>query len=386
MSHMIEKNDMIYSNQGAEWHGLAHYKTGDGIPYADLSREIISPILFPVREISGLSGFDSAGRPVQFPDYRGIAADLTGRPDGTMIPLSVQSDGYKIIENSEIWEAVKNGLADVPHVVTAAGTLGDCRRFFLTVQLTEAPEFIINGEKWKSYVNFISSHDGTLALAGYDSSVRIVCQNTLRFSQSKRNRGQHRLSIVHKKGATLAVANMSAWLESMLKNRTLSAQALERLLDIPLNPERVEKIVTGYAYLETKEPDELSTRALNQVSGIIDRVYNGNGNAVASGRADKPTAFDLLNGFTDFFTNGNGAGGKDVPAVQSRINSLFGGAAEKKESVASAMMADCMEWLASMETASDRYKTGLERAREKSGMMEPAPQLQALRSMSAGIM
>ena len=56
------------------------------------------------------------------------------------------------------------------------------------------------------------------------------------------------------------------------------------------------------AYLNGPDAPEISTRTFNRATEIRDLAVSGKGNA-------GKTRADLFNGFTEYFTSGNGAGG-----------------------------------------------------------------------------
>ena len=43
MAHAIEENDMVFSDNGVEWHGLAKF-------HEEITEEVVTPILFDIIE------------------------------------------------------------------------------------------------------------------------------------------------------------------------------------------------------------------------------------------------------------------------------------------------------------------------------------------------
>jgi hypothetical protein len=307
---------MVFSNKGAEWHGTAIHKKPDGSAL-EITEEVLSPILFRVCKLENLVGtIDGISVPV--PGLQVVAADLRHRNEG-FTPLGTHTESYKIIENREVFKAMERAMDGIPHVITTAGTLNGCRRFFISVQLRDGSEFMVNGEKFHGVYNFITSHDGTLALQSYNSITRIVCNNTLLASLHS---AKNAVRIKHLQNAPVEMLNMAEFINDSLQVRAEFTENYGTLMESRITHEEAQLAITGYMWNELDSPEKFSTRSKNVISGVMELFRHGRGN-----RGE--TVADLLNGYTDYFSNGRGTGIKSAPITRA-VNSHFGNAAEKK--------------------------------------------------------
>jgi len=356
MSHLIETIDRTYSNKGKEWHGLATVPlTAAGCPVTSLTRDNISDILFPLAETT-LHGDGPDGSRIPLPDNKLVCADLRHRGEG-FAPLGIHGDKYLAIENTQIFEAVENALDGTAHTLTTAGTLDGCRRFYMTVQLSDAASLTPGNEAWKAFLCFVTSHDGSLALRAYDSGTRIVCNNTLMMSLG--NKGSHSLRITHTRGNRRQLANFPNFLDSVLKGREKFAEAYSSLMARGIARADAFAGLVGMFWQATGQPEALSSRAENAVAGINRAFERGMGNK-------GQTFADLLNGFTEYYTSGEGCGVSAKP-FERAIASQFGGQAEKKNQFFRDLVNNDGAAFADNITAGREYLSGIARNRAVSG-------------------
>lgn len=336
MSHCIEKPiDEVFSNAGVEWHGLATHVTA--ITDAEVNR------LCPIIHEMPLSGTIN-GKQVTVPNYKALVADYSVcRPEtaGTefeLVPLHIPKSGYGVINNCELYRALKDALKDVDAEVTTAGTLGAGKRCFFSVNLRGDSEMEINGDKFLAYLNFITSHDGTLAASAYDSTTRVVCQNTLNWSLEAA--GDVGFKVYHTQGASAAVSRMGELLNAILAGRVVFKETMERLASVSVTAADAERIAAGYfVFGQSRGADklsyELSTRTRNAIEGIAGLFANGIGN-------HGNTAYDLANGATQYWTSGDGTG-KKASKLEKVAKGLFGTAAEHKQAFVSLLVGNRLE-------------------------------------------
>lgn len=410
-----------------------HGETFAPTPVLTLLREHVVDCLFPVVELDGLtgnaSGLDTVISPealetiqrrlidastmghvealrrvteeirgmlnpgmVKLENYKAVAADLRHRGQG-FAPLGMHSDEYKVIENSAVWEAINKALEKHPHTITTVGTLDGCKRFFVSAQLSaDGAGFEVNGERFNAYLNFITSHDGSLACQAYDSNTRIVCNNTLRASMGD---ARHRVSIRHTSGADVELKGVSAWISDALAGRVQFQQKYDQAMHTACDEETALTFLTGWFYRKSIKPvkrgsvvngevapgenKRLSTRTRNQIDEIMERYLKGRGNK-------GQTFADLLNGVTEHYTSGSGVGltkgGEQITMAERRMVADFGNAAAVKTEFARVILnADGSEYQEIVTVGRENgmeaysgvkpvYMSGLERTRAKAA---PAP-------------
>lgn len=104
-------------------------------------------------------------------------------------PLGVVGRGYRPIQNIALAEfADALAGADAAVEVETAGSLRDGRCIFTLVRLPHTIS-VTNEDILKQYVLIRNSHDGSSAFQVYPTSIRVVCANTLRWSERDANRG-----------------------------------------------------------------------------------------------------------------------------------------------------------------------------------------------------
>lgn len=323
MAHQITDIDTVFSVKSPEWHGLATVRKV-------ITKEESPEILAPIREFDEIWG-TCDGEKIGLPKHKVVAADLR-QFGGTIQPLAVHTDRYHVIQNSSVWDAVTTAMKDVPHIITTAGTLDGYKRFFVCVELTENRGFRAGGDDFRSYLLFVTSHDGSLSLQFYDSCVRVVCANTLAASLSSYAAGNHNIKIKHTRGAEVEMQFTAEVLNSTLQNRDALAENLDQLSEVTIGEEDALRAIAGWQYdrlpvkpdavKNPKKKARFSTRSQNTIWGIYDLFQNGRGN-------NGETRYDLLNGVTEYYTSGDGSG-KTKPSRQRVSNAQFGSAATLK--------------------------------------------------------
>ena len=325
MAHgIIKPYDLVFSTEGTEWHQLATQVEA-------IDSKTIKPLLFPIVEGDIVIAVD--GVKVPMANHKALVADLRGRKDliGTgddMIPLHIPKQSYRPIENGEVWDVMSKSLADLKAKITCAGTLEGCKKFFISVAIGEN-DFSVNGDKFLANLNFITSHDGTLAMEAYDSTVRIVCMNTLRWSRQAA--GDVKFQVYHTQGADMKMKNLGELVNAVLTGRKGFISAMQELNKIKLSTPEMTKIIAGFYVIKTGN-EELSTRCANSVQEIVTLAHKGKGNR-------GQTAYDLLNGVTEYYSTGDGIGkdGKGEP-VNRLYKANFGAAADIKSDLCDALM------------------------------------------------
>jgi hypothetical protein len=318
MAHMIdEKYDRVYSIEGAEWHGLA-------IQTPEIGEDEFTALSHEIREVELNPVID--GVVVPFDNHKLLIADVSkSRPDiietDRFVPLHIPKAKYGVIDNRQVIECMKASFKDLGVKITTAGTLDSLKKFFVSVDIGES-EQIINKDQFKCYVNFVTSHDGTMAMDAYDSLIRIVCMNTL--NASREAAGNAGFKVYHTKNAQLAMDGLAELFNAILKGRANLREVMEYLADHKCEANDALAMAAGYFCIET-QVKEIGTRSFNAAQGITNLFANGLGN---HGRS----LYDLANGATEYWSHGDGVGKAKISnAAQRAYRSQFGSAASHKE-------------------------------------------------------
>ena len=338
MSHGIEEHDIIYTHdKDGSWHGLSKY-------YEEITEEVVLPILFPIIESPACVTVD--GESIELDNHKVLCADFRNcRPDmdGKKIhPLHIPKSSYTVLDNKTVWDIMTKSLKDLGASVATVGTIENCKKFFISCDIGDS-EIIINKDKYKFYLNFITSHDGTQSLSAMDGNTRIICKNTMQMAIKE----EHTLKfkIYHTKNSDLAVKNLPDLLNAVLKGRLELKELLEFLDTVKIDNNDALAYANGY-FAEKTGDIELSSRSMNQATEIANLFSQGIS-------CHGSSLYDLYNGVTQFFTSGNGVGRKNTTDIASRVyKSEFGTASEHKQDFLSMLVSD------------DRRANALEMGRE----------------------
>lgn len=325
MASGIDKTyDLIYSTEGTEWHKFAKVREVIGEDeFAQFRAPIIeSPLC---ASIDGLIlPIDS--HKVLIADCRGIRPDLA--PERQLIPLHVPKNSYRPITNGDVIDMMNAALADVladgSAKVSSIGTLEAGKKFFISVSISAElrVKTKFGTESIRANLNFVTSHDGTLALNVFDSMVRIVCMNTLRWSMQAM--GELQGKVYHSDSASQKINQLASMIQNVLAGRSQFVQAMEHLASIDATRSELVNIPRGYFLDIGGKDSDLATRSRN-ASEEITRL-SGKGGKGNHGE----TFYDLANGATEYWTSGEGVGKGRQDAASAAYKANFAAAADHK--------------------------------------------------------
>lgn len=242
--------------------------------------------------------------------------------------LDIVSDQYSIIQNEDVYETMLRSFegVDIPHEISCIGTLGGLRRYFISMAVGEnGGGFMVNGDRYYGHINFVTGHDG-IVFTGHDSTIRIVCGNTLQLSLQ--GHSNFTFKVRHKGDVKSKCLELSGFLNQIMTGREMFAENMTELAERKVSYDDIKNVVSGFFVMEAFNRREklekgLSTRSLNAINDITDLAISGRGNAGQS-------FYDVLNGATEYWTSGQGVG-KTTNAGRKAYSSEFGNAAEKKK-------------------------------------------------------
>lgn len=111
----------------------------------------------------------------------------------TKTPLGMVSDGYKVVQPREVLEFFRSLVQNAGFRLSTAGCLFGGQRFWALARLDEA---VISGwDKIGGYLLLSTSCDGSMATEARETSVRVVCNNTLSLA---RGEGAARVKVTHR--------------------------------------------------------------------------------------------------------------------------------------------------------------------------------------------
>jgi phage/plasmid-like protein (TIGR03299 family) len=206
----------------------------------------------------------------------------------TFAPLSIMSDRYTPIQNQEVFDFADSVIGEGRATWDTAGSLAGGRRVFMQVEL-EGKLFLNSNpdDTTVKKVLFLSSHDGSKALQGMITPLRVVCQNSM--NAALRNHS-NMFKVYHRK-------NFSDKAQEAAKILQL-AHAYYDDLQIVMNQLDSEEVSKSYLEgfvnaLMPSKGDETPTRTENRRTTLTNLFYNGRGN---NGRSK----WDAYNAVTEF--------------------------------------------------------------------------------------
>lgn len=328
MGHEITEKDKTYGTE-IHWHGKNEV-------HEKLTLEVVSPVIdTPIIERKmafydeNEDGTINLSSLEKVDNQKAIVADLTKRTDlpehcRRKVTLHVPKESYRIITNREIWDCVQKSLEGVEGVrIVTAGSLDEFKKFFISVELNGGEKMKTErGDTFQAILNFLSSHDGTLNLTAMDSFTRTVCWNTFSYNAAYEG-GAMKTFVPHTKNAGMQIDNLASYLNCVLLGRKKVIESMSHLEALQLSSPN-DAAYASAGYFTAIEASEMSTNAFNRSNVIRDLSLSGKGNA-------GKTRADLFNGFTEYFTHYDGAGGKKASKAERWSASQFGQAATHKE-------------------------------------------------------
>lgn len=326
MGHgIIQPIDQVYSTEeyGYSWHKMDRIVNKPSIEIEDI-KEILPPII-EVQAAGKLPDGtykDIPDRKILLADYSSCRENLEPNMEA-LVPLHIPKNSYGVISNQQWFECLQKSIAGMDCKITSAMTINGGLKFVASAKVGDNVMKIKrrNGSKDKILMNliFATGHDGTLSGIAYDSGVRPICWNT--FIQSLLSKGGINLKVRHTKNADIAIENLPLVLNAILQDRIQLKEVLEYLDTCKVDQNDALAMAAGYFLIDSDEV-KLSTRSLNAATEIVTLFSRGAGN-------NGETLYDLWNGATDYWTNGDGTGKKaDQTTKQFKAN--FGLASEHK--------------------------------------------------------
>lgn len=180
MAHQIRSTDDIAFTGSRDriWHGI-----GQPIPDGLTATEAFPRIgLDWNTELAKLHATLADGRTIE------IANHLAHIRLDTLGELGVVSDGYQQITNKEMAEFCDRlaGM-DASPVVDTAGSLYDGRRVFCLLKLPTVIK--VGADIQEQYILVSNGHGGFASFGVYPTSIRVICDNTLRWSERDAGKG-----------------------------------------------------------------------------------------------------------------------------------------------------------------------------------------------------
>ncbi len=261
------------------WHKLTHVK-----PSIDRSN---CEIIYPMHKEQLFAG-NVAPQPTDF--YMVVCAD-DNKPCGSPV-----GPDYTLIDNGSIWDMAQNALGGTAHTIVSCGTVANRSRGFISVKLDK--NFIAAGRDTESVLNILWGHGGKCSVIARTGITVVVCANTLAMALSRR--GEFNFNVRHTGQALTKLEGMSKAIDAHCGVTAEFQKAMSEFVAQPCKVDLARQVFTGFI-VRDENPDEVSTRAENQIDELVTLFRTGKGNT------GKDFA-DVLNAGSDYYTHSSSGG------------------------------------------------------------------------------
>jgi len=292
MAHQIDTtslNRASYASTQREWHGLGElmpagqdvdaWATAAGMEYK-IQRAVIryaTERLSPEAPMHNLRSLDE--KLVLF------------RSD-TGAPLGVVSDSYKVVQPREVLEFFREWALANSVTIESAGVLFGGKRYFATAKMGDG--VFVDGaggkDKVVPYVLLSTSADGSLATEGRITTVRVVCNNTLRMA----SKGASSFKVSHR--STFKADECRGIIEAAHEEFGAFMATSRKLASIKVESRLAEDMTALLLTTPTRDKD-----AARDSAGFtrIMSLFQGGGKGSTLETA-RETAFGWLNACTEY--------------------------------------------------------------------------------------
>nr|WP_254200734.1 DUF932 domain-containing protein [Lysobacter sp. MMG2] len=236
-------------------------------------------------EVRYISGSNNVGVINAFPEQK-----VLYRSD-SKAPLAVVSRRFKVVQPGEILEFYRDLTTHSGFELETAGVLREGRKFWALARTGQST--VLKGrDRVDGYLLLATACDGTLATTAQFTSVRVVCNNTLRVALG---------------GATgaIKVPHRSHFDADMVKRQlgiTVSSwdgfvARMKALVECPVDPDTVEGLLRRV--LTYQVPNGKADVVNEQALANVRALYEGGGRG-AMLTSSRGTAWGLLNSVTEF--------------------------------------------------------------------------------------
>lgn len=207
----------------------------------------------------------------------------------TGAPLGVVSDSYKVVQPREVLEFFREWAQANACTIESAGVLFGGKRYFATAKMSDGV-FVGEGDKVVPYVLLSTSADGSLATEGRITTVRVVCNNTLRLA----SKGASSFRVSHR--TAFKAEECRGIIESAHAEFGSFMDMSRKLASIKVESRLAEDMTTLLLTTPTRDAD-----AARDSAGFtkIMSLFQGGGKGAALGTA-RETAWGWLNAATEY--------------------------------------------------------------------------------------
>jgi phage/plasmid-like protein (TIGR03299 family) len=258
-------------------------------------------------------------------ELREVAAWGIFRSDDAAF-LGAVGDRYTPIQNKDAFDFVDVLLEATNGAhFDSAGALGNGERIWCSAKVPFDFD-VVPGDKNETYLMFNTSHDGSESAVCKLTTVRVVCENTLRSALS--GAGEF-VRVKHTRNAQDRLARAAEVMQGVGSTVSALKEKLSRLAQVRMTRESMTSILDRL-FPKPKDEKANTTRRENILSDVLQCYERNDGNAFPQIRG---TAYNLLNAVTEYTDHLRTAKNHGGNILLARADSCtFGSGAQLKES------------------------------------------------------
>jgi phage/plasmid-like protein (TIGR03299 family) len=279
--HLIE--NMAYAGQ-RPWHGLGT-KLAAGQSIEQWKKSAGMEWAIEESEVRYITGGNDVGPTSVYPGQK-----VLYRSD-TKAPLAVVSKRFQVVQPGEILEFYRDLTEVGGFELETAGVLREGRKVWALARTGQSAR-LAGKDQVDGYLLLATACDGTLATTAQFTSVRVVCNNTLRIAVGDR---QGAIKVPHrsqfdpdaiKRQLGITVASWDGFVHRM-----------RALVETPVDPDSVEGLLRRVLTYPSQlgRPPVVNEQAVRTARALYEG--DGKGANLASSRG---TAWGLLNSVTEY--------------------------------------------------------------------------------------
>ena len=236
-------------------------------------------------EVRFITGNHGIGAIEAFPENK-----VLYRSD-TKLPLAVVSKRFQVVQPEEVLEFYRDLTQYNGFELETAGVLREGRKFWALARTGQSTS-LKGRDKVEGYLLLATACDGTLATTAQFTSVRVVCNNTLKIALGESSgavkvshRSQFDMDAV-KRQLGITVSSWDGFVARM-----------KALVECPVDPDSVEGLLRRVLTYQSQENKAMVVN--EQALANVRSLYEGGGKGalLASSRG---TAWGLLNSVTEY--------------------------------------------------------------------------------------
>jgi len=289
MAHQIDTtslNRASYASTQREWHGL-----GELMPAGqDIETwAAAAGMEYKVQRATVRYATERLTPDAPLHSLRSLEDKLVLFRSDTGAPLGVVSDSYKVVQPREVLEFFREWAQANACTIESAGVLFGGKRYFATAKMSDGV-FVGEGDKIVPYVLLSTSADGSLATEGRITTVRVVCNNTLRLA----SKGASSFRVSHR--TAFKAEECRGIIESAHAEFGAFMDMSRKLASIKVESRLAEDMTTLLLTTPTRDAD-----AARDSAGFtkIMSLFQGGGKGSTLETA-RETAFGWLNAATEY--------------------------------------------------------------------------------------